>query len=159
MPESIKTAVLGLRIAGLLFLAAAVLLLFILLSGVFIVGLRGARRELLGNDLIGGVGILLFAACVLVGIACLKVARAISNREKRGRIAGFGLGFFMLPGLPFGTVLGGLVIWGLTGRAAGAWFSAAAPTPMPRSEGPDSFPEELPEAGRESEPRWPIGKA
>ena len=131
MPESVKTAVLSLRIAGLLLFAAAALLLFILLSGVFVVGFRGVRRELLGNDLIGGGGILLFAACILFGIACLKTVHAVSRRDKRGRIAGFGLGLLMLPGLPFGTILGGFVIWGLTGKAAGAWFAAAVAPPVP----------------------------
>ncbi len=130
MPDKIKIARLSLKIGGVLFFAAALLFLFILIDGYVLAGLGGAERRLLGNRLLGAAGVLLLAASVAAGVSCLRAAAGLALREKRARAAGLGLGFLLLPLLPFGPVLGAFVLSGLLGGDARAWFPpSGGPSP------------------------------
>jgi hypothetical protein len=122
MPEKVKIARLSLKIAGVLFFAAALLFLFILILGNSLVGSGGTARELLGNGLLGGAGILLFSASATAGVLSLGTAAGVARRDGKARAAGLGLGILLFPLLPFGPVLGGFVLSGLLGGEAVAWF-------------------------------------
>jgi hypothetical protein len=136
MPEKVKIARLGLKIAGLLFFAAALLFLFILILGNSLVGPGGAVRDLLGNGLLGGAGILLFSVSAAAGMLSLRTAAGVALRDGKARTAGLGLGILLLPLLPFGPVLGGFVLSGLLCGEAGTWFRGPG---IPADPGPKSF--------------------
>ncbi len=108
-------------------MAAAALFLFILIAGNALVGLTGAQKALLGNDLIGILGVVLFLISAVSGAAFLKVAGSVAAGEKWARTAGLGLGILMLPVVPIGTALGFIVMRGLIGREARSWFSPTGP--------------------------------
>jgi hypothetical protein len=132
MPEKVNIARLSLKIAGLLFFAAACLFLFILVSGNIMVGFGGLRRELLGNRLLSGAGVLLLVAAGAAGAVCLRTASGVARQEKKARDAGLGIGFLLLPLIPFGPILGALILSGLLGDEARSWFTPSEIPPRPR---------------------------
>ncbi len=139
MPDRIKTARLCLIVAGCLKFAVAGLFLFILVIGGMYIGWKGPRADLLGNALVGGLGVALFAAAVAWGVFDVIAASGIGRGRPWGRILGIVLGVVMLPLFPVGTLLALFVLFGLLGREAGDWFAGPGapgrmePPPMPPS--------------------------
>ena len=139
MPERIKTAKLCLIVAGCLKFAVAGLFLFILIAGSAYIGWKGPRAELLGNRLIGALGVALFAGAVAAGLLDIIAAVAIGRGERWGRVLGLILGILLLPLFPVGTILALFVLFGLLGREAGDWFAGVrAPGRFERAAGPPS---------------------
>jgi len=110
---------------GLGFFAAAFFL------GLFLFASMGARLtqgelSLLGNPLLGDLGILLALLSAAVGLGAVIVAGGISRRKAWSRIAGVALGVVILPAIPVGTVFGAFIMAGLFGHEASAWYASAA---------------------------------
>jgi hypothetical protein len=134
MPDSIKTTRICLVVAAGLEIATAALILFIFLSGAFLVGWGTERAELLGSALLGATGVtlaVLFAAC---GVFSLFTAAGIAKGRPWSRVAGLVLSALLLPAVPVGTVLGIFALKGLLGSDARAWFGS------PNGAHPASFP-------------------
>jgi hypothetical protein len=123
MPGKVKIARLCLLICGGLKMATAALFLFIVVAGSVLVGWRGERSGLLGNAVLGALGIELFAASAVLGVFDLVTAAGVRRRSNWARFLGIFLGVLMLPLVPVGTVLGLFVLTGLLDGGARAWFS------------------------------------
>jgi hypothetical protein len=132
MPDSIKTTRICLVVAAGLEIATAALVLFIFVSGAFLVGWGTESAKLLGSALLGATGIalaVLFASC---GVFSLFAAAAIAKGRPWSRIAGLVLAILLLPVFPVGPVLGIFALKGLLGPDARAWFglpNGARPAP------------------------------
>ncbi len=137
-PEKVEAARMSLRMTAILFYAASLLFLFILVTGGLLIGWSGERRALMGNALTGGTGILLLLLSALGGTIFLKAAAAVGRGEKRSRPLAVGLGIVILSAFPVGSLLGFFILSGLLSEDAGSWFRGA--------KSPDSLPEEFPEA-------------
>ena len=123
MPDKVKLARLCLLVAGWLKIATAALFLFILLAGAVLIGRSSERSGLVGSGLLGGLGILFFAASAAIGTVDIIAAIAVKQHAAWGRGLGIVLGILMAPLFPVGTVLGIFILGGLMGGEARAWFS------------------------------------
>jgi len=126
VPDKVKVARLCLLVSGWLKLATAALFSFILVSGAVFVGSGSERSGLLGNALLGRLGILLAMAFTAAGILDLVAASGVRRRAAWGRGLGVILGVLLIPLVPVGTVLGLFVLSGLLDPGARDWFSADA---------------------------------
>ncbi len=123
MPNNVKTARFCLILAGVLMIATAGLFLFILAAGAAFVG--GAERSaLLGNALLGALGVTLLLISAAAGVIGFIAALGISRGAVWGRVLGIVMGALMLPLFPVGTVLGLFTLTGLLGAAGREWFAA-----------------------------------
>ncbi len=122
MPDSIKTTRICLVVAAGLEMATAALILFIFLSGAFLVGWGTERSELLGSALLGATGIVLAVLFAAYAVFGLFTAAGIAKGRPWSRVAGLVLAALLLPVLPVGTVLGIFALKGLLGPDARAWF-------------------------------------
>jgi hypothetical protein len=123
MPAKVKTARLCLLVAGWLMIATACLFLFIFVTGFIFVGGRGERAGLVGNVLLGGLGLALSAGSAAAGALDLIAAAGVRRGAASGRVLGAALAVLMLPLFPVGTILGLFVLSGLLNADARAWFA------------------------------------
>jgi hypothetical protein len=124
MPNKVKTARLCLIVAGALKFATAGLFLFILVAGSVFVGRSGERSGLLGNALLGALGVILLLASAAAGAFDLLAAVGVRRRAAWGRALGVIAGILMIPLFPVGTVLGFFALTGLLGADGREWFTA-----------------------------------
>ncbi len=124
MPNKVKTARLCLIVAGGLEIATAGLFLFILVVGSVFVGGSGERSGLLGNALLGTLGIALVLASAAAAAFDLIAAAGVRRRTAWGRALGVIAGILLVPLFPVGTVLGLFALSGLLGADGHEWFSA-----------------------------------
>jgi len=123
MPSNVKTARFCLILAGVLKLATAGLFLLILAAGAAYVGGQ-ERSALLGNALVGALGMNLLLVSAGAGIVDFIAAVGVGRGAAWGRILGVIAGALMLPLLPVGTVLGLFTLHGLLGAGGREWFAA-----------------------------------
>jgi hypothetical protein len=121
-----------LKVFGWLDLATAAALLALFAAGNALLGPRAALKDLAGSFFIGPVGLFAGAGLALFGIFELLVARGVGARRVWARAAGIVCAVLWLFFLPVGTVLGALVLKGLIGREASAWFGAGGSGPDKR---------------------------
>ncbi|MGD1008701.1 MAG: hypothetical protein ABR951_00960 [Candidatus Aminicenantales bacterium] len=124
MPNKVRTARLCLIVAGGLKIATAGLFLFILAVGSVFVGGSGERSGLLGNALLGALGIVLLLASAAAGAFDLLAASGVRRRTAWGRALGVIAGVLLVPLFPVGPVLGLFALTGLLGADGREWFSA-----------------------------------
>lgn len=129
MPNPVRTAKVILQVIGWLNIATAAVVIFIFVAGAFALGLTGEERTLLGSFLLGGFGLALGLGTALVGVLKLVAARGLVRQRPWGRVLGIVLGILMIPGVPFGTIFGILVLTGLTREEARTWFKSVSPPP------------------------------
>ncbi|MDH4197205.1 MAG: hypothetical protein OEW05_07360 [Candidatus Aminicenantes bacterium] len=129
MPNRVRTAKVILQVIGWLNIATAAVVICIFVAGAFALGLTGEERTLLGSFLLGGFGLALGLGAALVGVLKLVAARGLVRQRPWGRVLGIILGILMIPGLPFGTVFGIVVLTGLTSEEARTWFNPVFPPP------------------------------
>lgn len=122
MPGKIATAKAILQVVGWLKIAAALTIFCIFFLGAFWIGIGGEAKNLLGSALLGSLGVCVAAVSAAWGVLDLAVARGISQKRKWARTVGMILGILRLPGIPVGTILGVLILVGLLGDEANAWF-------------------------------------
>jgi len=123
MPNRVQTAKVILQVIGGLNIATAAVVIFIFVTGAFAAGLTGEERTLLGSFLLGGFGLALGLGAALNGILKLVAARGLVQQRPWGRVLGLILGILMIPGVPFGTICGLLVVTGLASEEARAWVN------------------------------------
>lgn len=121
MPDKVRMARFCLFVAGGLMLATAGLFAFIFFSGAVLIG-GGERAGLLGNVLLGGLGVLVAAVAASAGLAELIAAVGVGRRARWGQALGLFLGVVLVPLVPIGTVLGIFILAGLLGADARTWF-------------------------------------
>ncbi len=100
-----------------------------------LLGLFAAGRSLLGPGLedlagsffIGAGGLLAGVGLALFGALEFAAARGVAARLAWARPAGIVFAVLWLFFLPVGTVLGAIVLKGLLGREASAWFAGSGP--------------------------------
>jgi hypothetical protein len=126
MPNKVKTARLCLIVAGALKIATAGLFLFIVVAGSVFVGGSGERSGLLGNALLGSLGVVLLLASTGAGVFDLIAAAGVRRRAAWGRALGVIAGVLLVPLFPVGTILGLFALSGLLGADGREWFSAGA---------------------------------
>jgi uncharacterized membrane protein (DUF2068 family) len=125
MPNKVKSARLCLIVAGALKIATAGLFLFIMLAGSVFVRGSGERSGLLGNALLGSLGVVLLLASAAAGAFDLIAASGVRRRTAWGRALGVIAGALLVPLFPVGTVLGLFALSGLLGADGREWFTAA----------------------------------
>lgn len=131
MPSNVKTARFCLILAGVLKIATAGFFFLILAAGAaFVGGDEGAA--LLGNALIGALGVALLVISAAAAIVDFVAAAGVARGAGWGRVLGVLSGALMLPLFPVGTVLGLFILTGLLGAAAGEWFAAGRGPAAPR---------------------------
>lgn len=122
VPEKVRLARYSLGVAGFMSLVAAVLFLFVFISGLSAAGRGNGAFQLVRHMLPGTMTLVLFFISGGLGLACFITAPRLSRRRPAGRLTGLALGILLLLFFPFGTVPGVFVVWGLTGKAARDWF-------------------------------------
>jgi hypothetical protein len=93
-------------------------------AGSVFVGGSGERSGLLGNALIGTLGIVLLLASAAAGAFDLIAASGVRSRTAWGRALGVIAGVLLVPLFPVGTVLGLFALSGLLGADGREWFTA-----------------------------------
>lgn len=114
-----------LKAFGWLDAATAAALLGLAAAGRFILG--PGLENLAGSFFLGAGGLLAGAGLAILGALEIAAGRAVAARRRWARPAGVALAVLWLFFLPVGTVLGAVVLKGLLGRDASAWFAGAAP--------------------------------
>jgi len=125
MADRVRMARFCLFVSGVLKLATAGLFAFIFLSGSVLIG-GGERAGLLGNVLLGGLGVMIAVVAAMAGLIEFAAAVGVGRRSRWARVLGLVLGALLLPLFPVGTVLGLFTLTGLLGADARAWFSGEA---------------------------------
>ncbi len=124
LPPRVRSAKIVLQFAGGLGLATAAAAGFIFAAGAFALGLSGRDRAFFGSALLGGFGLAVAVASVVFGVLALVAGAGIARGDPGARTLGRIAAALMLPVLPVGTILGILVLAGLAGPEARAWFGA-----------------------------------
>jgi hypothetical protein len=94
-------------------------------AGNVLLGPRAGLKDLGGSFFVGAGGLLVGAGLGAFGIFELAAARGVGARRAWARAAGIVCAVLWLLFLPVGTVLGALVLKGLLGREASAWFAGS----------------------------------
>jgi len=134
MPDSIKTTRICLIAAAFLEIATGLLFLFIFTVGAVFIGWGTERSGLLGNALLGAIGVFLAVLFAALGVAGVFTAAGIAKGKPWARVVGLALAVLMLPAIPVGTIIGIFALRGLLGPDARAWFGS------PNGTRPASFP-------------------
>lgn len=116
-----------LKVFGWLDLVTAAALLALFAAGSVLLGPRAGLKDLAGSFFAGAGGLLAGAGLALLGALEIAAARGVAARRGWARAAGIGFAVLWLLFPPVGTVLGALVLKGLIGREASAWFTGPCP--------------------------------
>ncbi len=123
VPVRVATARGLLKAFGWLDLATAAALLALFAAGNVLLGPGAGLKDLSGSFFAGLGGLLAGAALAVFGVFELAAARGVGSRRAWARAAGIFCAVLWLFFLPVGTWLGALVLRGLIGREASAWFA------------------------------------
>jgi len=127
LPARVAAARGLLKAFGWLDIATAAALLALFAAGNFLLGSRAGLKDLAGSFFVEASGLLVGAGLAAFGIFELAAARGVGAGCAWARAAGAICAALWLFFLPVGTGLGTLVLKGLLGREASAWFAGSAP--------------------------------